>query len=77
MRFRNLSHECIVLDEQYNNLPDYNYTKIQYHNNDEKRTLAPPCVFTKAKNKTPGILPEILEDLLNARSKTRKLMEVE
>jgi DNA polymerase elongation subunit (family B) len=77
MRFKNLSHECIVLDDQYKNLPDYNYATITYNNNDENKTQAPPCIFAKNKDGTPGILPEILEDLLNARSATRKLMESE
>lgn len=32
MRYRNLSHECLVMDEKYMNLPDYNYTTIEYKN---------------------------------------------
>jgi DNA polymerase elongation subunit (family B) len=77
MRLKNLSHECIVLDDKYKNLPNYYYNVITYNNNDEEKTPAPPCIFAKNKNGTPGILPEILEDLLNARSATRKLIEKE
>ena len=77
MRYRNLSHECIVLDDKYGNLPDYNYTTITYNNNDENKTPAPPCTFAKKKDGTRGILPEILTDLLDARTKTRKMADNE
>lgn len=77
MRFKNLSHECIVLDSKYKNLPDYDYTTIMYNNNDENKTPAPPCMFAKKKDGTRGILPEILTDLLDARSRTRKMIDAE
>lgn len=77
MRFKNLSHECIVLDKKYLNLPDYDYTVINYNNNDENKTPAPPCTFAKKKDGTMGIVPEILTDLLDARANTRKLIEKE
>lgn len=30
MIYKNLSHECYLLDEKYDNLPNYNYNKITY-----------------------------------------------
>lgn len=97
MRFRNLSHECIVLDEKYNNLPGYEYCDISYNQfakvsakKTETSTRTEPkenvsgqqqseitCRFAKNKDGTMGILPEILTDLLNARSRTRKMIETE
>ena len=38
MSYRNLSHETIVLDEKYKDLPDYNYITVKYNNNDENKT---------------------------------------
>jgi DNA polymerase elongation subunit (family B) len=77
MRFRNLSHECIVLDDRYKNLPEYDYNIITYNNNDVNKTPAPPCMFAKKKDGKRGILPEILTDLLDARSRTRKMIDEE
>lgn len=76
MRFRNLSHECIVIDKKYNNLPNYEYTTVKYTNTNKSATVQ-TCIFAKAKDGTPGILPEILTDLLDARSRTRKMIETE
>lgn len=73
MRFRNLSHECIVLDTKYMNCSDYEYTKINYNKGGE----VTECVFAKSINNEPGILPEILTELITARSNTRKLIESE
>lgn len=75
MRFRGLSHECIVIDDKYKNLSEYEYVTITYNNNDENKTPAPPCMFAKCKDGSLGILPEILVDLLDARARTRKLIE--
>lgn len=50
----NLSHETFVIDEKYNNLPDYEYNDI-YVNNENKTTS---CYrFAKNKNGDYGIVP--------------------
>lgn len=76
MRYRNLSHECIVLDDEFKNLPDYDYTTITYTKNDLHKTEV-SCIFAKRKDGKRGIVPEILTDLINERSNTRKKMETE
>ena len=74
MRFRNISHECIVKNKKYEDLPGYYYEEVTYNNKDGTPTT---CTYAKAKNGTVGILPEILTDLLNARSQMRDLAEQE
>jgi DNA polymerase elongation subunit (family B) len=68
----NISHECIVLDSKYDNLPDFNYKTVTYKNNDGTTTT---CRFAKKKDGTTGILCLILIELLEKRSATKKLME--
>lgn len=75
MIYRNLSHECIVIDKKYLNLPNYEYNTITYNNLDG--TPAEPCIFAKRKDKKKGILPAILHELLMARKSVRKLAEQE
>jgi DNA polymerase elongation subunit (family B) len=81
MIYKNLSHETIVLDEQYLNLPGYIYRDITYNNNDETTQT---CTFVQKKSNTnennhgiPGILPEILLYLLQERTNTKKKMKNE
>lgn len=74
MIFRNLSHECIVKNPQYDNLPGYYYDEVTYSNKDETTTT---CRYAKSINGPPGILAEILIELLSARARTRKLAEIE
>ncbi len=74
MIFRNISHECNVKDPQYDNLPGYNYEEVTYSNKNGSTTT---CRYAKSKAGLPGILPEILTELLNARARMRKLAEVE
>jgi len=73
MIHRNTSHECIVLDDKYKNLPDYDYYDVTYTLNDVKTT----STFVKSKKGRIGIIPEILQELLSARSRTKKLMAIE
>lgn len=68
---RNLSHECLVTDPQYDNLDGYIYNTIKYTNEDGTVT---ECTFAKAPNEH-GILPSILLELLDERAKTRKKMK--
>jgi DNA polymerase elongation subunit (family B) len=72
MIYRNISHECIVIDPKYDNLPDYNYQTVTYKNNDKSTTT---CRYAKHKDGSKGILCLILIELLDKRSATKKLME--
>lgn len=72
MRLRNLSHEMLVNDEKYNNLPGYIYHKITYKNSDNTFT---DCTFAEKEDGTKGIIPEILTELLQARKKYKNQME--
>jgi DNA polymerase elongation subunit (family B) len=75
----NISHESLVADQQFMNLPDYEYKNVTFKNNDGTTTT---CVYAKKKDPTYdtknfGILPQILMGLLGERKATRKLMESE
>ena len=72
MIYKNISHECIVLEPKYDNLPEYSYQTVSYKNNDNTTTT---CRYAKSKNGTMGILPLILIELLDKRSATKKLMD--
>lgn len=75
MIHRNISHECLVKDPRYDNLEKYIYYSIIHYDKEGKEVV---CKFAKRKDGiTIGILPEILQDLLRARSITRKLAEKE
>jgi len=74
MIHRNISHECLVKNNKYMNIPGYLYYDVTYYNKDGTETK---CIFAKSKKEKIGILPEILKDLLGARSRTRKLAESE
>lgn len=75
----NLSHETLVLDhekyvnEKYSKI--YRFYRIEYFNTDIQRTKN-VCIFAIRKDKSKiGILPNILSGLINARNKTKVLME--
>ena len=70
---RNISHETIIIDPQYDNLKDCTYNEVSYNNSDGTVTK---CRYVKQQDKM-GILPEILDELLKERKATRKLMEKE
>jgi DNA polymerase elongation subunit (family B) len=74
MIHRNISHECLVIDSQYGDLPEYDYYDITFYNNDGSPTI---CKYAKKKNGELGIIPEILNDLLTARKNTRAKIETE
>lgn len=74
MRYRNISHECLVKDEQYDNLEGYYYNNVTYMNKDGTTTT---CRYAKSINGPPGILCEILTELLDSRNKMKELAEVE
>jgi len=64
MIHRNLSHECIVEDNAYDNLPGYTYTNVTFTMNNAKKV----CRYARKNDGTIGIIPEICNDLLDARS---------
>jgi len=70
---RNISHETIVIEPQYDNLPNCTYNEVSYNNSDG---TVSKCRYVKEKDKI-GILQEILQELLSERKATRKLMEKE
>ena len=74
MRFRNLSHECIVKNPKYDNLPGYHYDNVVYANKDGTTTT---CRYARSINGQPGILPGILTELLDARANTREILKKE
>lgn len=74
MIHRNLSHECLVLDDKYDGLPDYKYYTTTYYNKDGSSTT---CKWAKRLDGKMGIVPEVLRDLLAARKATKKLLKVE
>lgn len=78
MIYRNISHECILDNDQYKDIAEYVYHTVTYNNNDGTKTT---CVYAKPKDSASpnymGIIPEILVSLLDARSSTKKLMEKE
>ena len=71
MIHRNISHECLVLDDQYDNLPGYKYYDITFYNNDGTTTTRK---YAKNLDGTLGIIPEILKDLLDARNIAKREM---
>lgn len=69
MRHKNMSHETLVDDPKYDNLPNYYYEKSEYLT---KTGEIKSCKFARAKDGSVGILPEILTELLDARADTRR-----
>lgn len=74
MRFRNISHDCIVKDSKYDNLPGYYYSNVTYANKDGTTTT---CRYAKAKDGRKGIICDTLTELLDTRIKIKDLMENE
>jgi len=74
MIHRNISHECLVTDKKYDNLEDYIYQNVTYLNNDGTTRT---CRYAKKKDGSYGIIPEILNDLLEARLLMKDKMEHE
>lgn len=73
MIYKNISHESLVIDNQYDNLPDYNYHVVSFKNEtDDKETI---CKFAEHKNGNKAIIPKILINLLTARKQYKKMMD--
>ena len=76
----NLSHDCIVLDPRYDNLPGVEYEEINYdvydYVDDKKVKVGEKvCKFVQLPNGEKGVIPRILMKLLKARKDTRKRIE--
>uniref|UniRef100_A0A6C0BF04 DNA polymerase n=1 Tax=viral metagenome TaxID=1070528 RepID=A0A6C0BF04_9ZZZZ len=76
----NLSHDCIVTDPKYDNLPDVEYLNISYDvyegAGDKKHKVGERvCRFVQLPNNEKGIIPRILIKLLRKRKETRKKCE--
>ncbi len=79
----NLSHDCIVLDAKYDNLPGVDYLDVEYdlyetNESGEKKVVGTKvCRFAQPKDEeTRGILPNILIFLLKQRKLTRKRIDM-
>ena len=73
----NISHEMIVEDTDYDNLPEYTYNIIKFDQelpNGTKEEVI--CKYAKKKGEF-GVIPEILNDLLTERKTVRKMAETE
>lgn len=69
----NISHDSIVLDQRYNNLPGYSYEDISYDMEDSSGNKTTKVVrFAQPPNGEKSVLPRILQTLLGQRSATRK-----
>jgi DNA polymerase elongation subunit (family B) len=67
----NLSHDTIVLDAKYDNLPGVEYNEVTYDvHNEAKQVIGQQrCRFVVNRQ---GVIPRILQKLLKARKETRK-----
>lgn len=74
MIHRNISHECLVVRDEYNNLPGYKYVDVIFYNNDGTPQT---CRYAQPKDGKIGIVCEISQDLLDARAATRALQKNE
>lgn len=77
----NLSHDCIVLDKQYDNLPGVEYLDITYDiyegvGDKKVKSGERVCRYVQFPEGKKGIIPTILMKLLKARKTTRKKMEM-
>lgn len=74
----NISHDSIVLDPQYDNLPGVEYVDVSYdiyQGKGSAKTVTGVKTCRFAQWKTKGILPRILMHLLAQRKLTRKRMQ--
>ncbi len=74
MIMKNLSHNSIILDEKYKNLPGYIYHTQTYNNGDGSTST---YEFAEKADGTKATIPRILMKLLAERKKYKKLLEVE
>jgi DNA polymerase elongation subunit (family B) len=74
MRMKNLSHDSIVLDSRYDNLPGYIYHEQSYTNSDGSISTHR---FAEKIDGKKAILPRILEILLTRRKECQEKMKLE
>ena len=79
---RNLSHDCFVNNPKYANMQDkgISYVTVTYDiyegKGDDKHVVGKKeCTFAQLPNGEKGIIPSILQKLLNQRKNTRKKIE--
>lgn len=83
MIHRNVSQECLLEDPEdpeLNNLPNYIYRNVTYRSkdpHDETKIIYKTCTYAQKKDGSLGIVPQILQDLLDARTNTKKAMAKE
>jgi len=68
----NLSHDTLVVDERYNNLPNVSYRDVEFEEDGRMVTYRWASVPGK-----PGVVPNILKHLLNERKAVKKMMKSE
>jgi DNA polymerase elongation subunit (family B) len=79
MIMKNLSHNSIVLDPRYDNLPGYKYHDVTYNNPDGTTTT---CRFAEKLEggdimERKATIPRILMKLLSARKDAKKKLAIE
>ena len=85
---RNISHDSIVTDPKYDNIPGIKYIDVEFDlykkvqdgkKKAKKKVLAGKkvCRFAQFPDNEKGILPKILMFLLKTRKDTKKLMKKE
>jgi DNA polymerase delta subunit 1 len=79
---RNLSHDTYIIDEKYKEIDDENVEIVKvsydlYEGKGDKKVKSgvKDCYFANYKDGRKGIIPNILEMLLNERKNTRKKIE--
>jgi DNA polymerase delta subunit 1 len=79
---RNLSHDTYILDDKYKDIKDDNVEiiKVSYDlyegkGDNKEKSGVKDCYFARYKNGEKGVIPDILEMLLNQRKNTRKKIE--
>lgn len=73
----NISHDSLVIEKKYNNLPGVEYVDITYDvfegmGDKKKKVGEKTSRFAQLPNDNKGILPRILKHLLKQRKETRK-----
>ena len=73
----NISHDTIIIDEKYDNLPGFEYVNISFDlfkgKGDAKKKIGEQtCRYVQFPNGEKGLLPRILQKLLKQRKATRK-----
>lgn len=79
---KNLSHDTYIIDESYKDIKDDNIEIVKvsydlYEGTGDAKTKngVKDCYFAKYKDGKKGVIPDILEMLLNERKNTRKKIE--